>query len=42
MSQEQVEAENKERKKILINEDLVTKTKSPTSSACPDQEAREF
>lgn len=41
MSQEQVETENKERK-FLINEVLVTKTKPPTFSACPDQEAREF
>jgi hypothetical protein len=41
MSQEQFEAENKERKN-LINEVLVTKTKPPLFSACPDQEAREF
>tara|TARA_B100000242_G_C43053380_1_gene492372 strand:- start:3748 stop:3873 length:126 start_codon:yes stop_codon:yes gene_type:complete len=41
MSQQQVEIENKERK-ILINEVLIAKTKPPTFSACPDQEAREF
>lgn len=41
MSQEQVVTENKERKN-LINEVLVTNTKPPTFSACPDQEAREF